>query len=199
MNAFNPTYAADVNKDGRVDVIMAVSYYFDKTKYPSNFTEFEPDMYVAGGVVCWDIEAQDWAWMVHLDLTTDLSHFKALIYGSPTVVDLDGDGNSEVIIGTSLGLLYVLDGDTGFTKRFFPMQFHEIQAQVAVADVMGGPDLEIIVCDMGGNVVVIDILGEILWVMSHASRIHSTHLVIDYVIRTLSSLASCHKLPLLGM
>jgi hypothetical protein len=121
---------ADVNGDGRVDVIMAVSYYFDKNKFPSNFTDFEPDMYVAGGLVCWDIEGQDWAWMVHLDLTTDRSRFKALIYGSPTVVDLDGDGNAEVIIGTSLGLLYVLDGDTGLTKRFFPMQFHEIQVRV---------------------------------------------------------------------
>jgi hypothetical protein len=49
-----------------------------------------------------------------------------------------------VVLGTSLGLLYVLDGDSGFVKRFFPMQFHEIQAQVAVADVMGGPALEII-------------------------------------------------------
>lgn len=97
--------------------------------------------------------------MVHLDLTTDRSTFKALIFGSPTVADLDGDGKCEVIIGTSLGLLYVLDGDTGFTRRFFPMQFHEIEAQVAVADVVGGPDLEIIVCDMGGNVVVVDIIG----------------------------------------
>ncbi len=38
------------------------------------------------------------------------------------MADLDGDGRSEVIIGTGLGLLYVLDGDTGFVKRFFPMQ-----------------------------------------------------------------------------
>ena len=48
--------------------------------------------------------------MVHLDLTTDKTKFKALIHAAPTVADLDGDGRSEVIVGTSLGLLYVLDG-----------------------------------------------------------------------------------------
>jgi hypothetical protein len=47
---------------------------------------------------------------VHLDLTTDKTKFKALIHSSPTIADLDGDGRSEIIIGTSLGLLYVLDG-----------------------------------------------------------------------------------------
>jgi len=45
-----------------------------------------------------------------------------MIKSSPTVVDLDGDGRSEVIIGTDLGLLYVLDGETGFVRRYFPMQ-----------------------------------------------------------------------------
>ena len=61
-----------------------------------------------------------------------------------------GDGRLEVIVGTSMGMLYMLDGDNGFVKRFFPMQFHQIQAQVAVADIVGGPNLEIIVADMGG-------------------------------------------------
>ncbi len=75
---------------------------------------------------------QDWAWSVHLDLTTDRSTFTALIKSAPTVADLDGDGRSEVIIGTDLGLLYVLDGETGFVRRYFPMQFHRIEAQIAV-------------------------------------------------------------------
>jgi hypothetical protein len=43
------------------------------------------------------------------------------------------------------------------------MQFHEIQAQVAVADLRGGPDLEMIVGDLAGNVVCLNIEGDILW------------------------------------
>ena len=101
--------------------------------------------------------------MVHLDLTTDKSKFKALIYSTPTVADLDADGRMEVIFGTSLGLLYVLDGESGFVRRFFPMQFHEIQSQVAVADVAGDMDLELIFGDMGGNVLCVSGSGDILW------------------------------------
>ena len=69
----------------------------------------------------------------------------------------------EVIIGTSMGLLYVLDGQTGFVRRFFPMQFHQIEAQVCVSDVRGGPALEIVVADMGGNLVLVSAEGEVLW------------------------------------
>ena len=39
--------------------------------------DFEPGMYVAGGIVCWDLKNQEWTWMVHLDLTTDKTNFKA--------------------------------------------------------------------------------------------------------------------------
>ena len=68
-----------------------------------------------------------------------------------------------MVVGTSLGLLYLLDGESGFTKRFFPLQFHSIQAQVAVADVTGGADLEMIVADMGGTLAVVNSSGDILW------------------------------------
>lgn len=69
----------------------------------------------------------------------------------------------EVIVGTSMGLLYVMDGESGFVRRFFPMQFHSIQAQVSVADVAGSRDLEMIVLDMGGTVAVVDLNGDIVW------------------------------------
>lgn len=43
------------------------------------------------------------------------------------------------------------------------MQFHEIQSQIAVADLRGGPDLEMIVGDLAGNVVCVNIDGDVLW------------------------------------
>lgn len=70
---------------------------------------------------------------------------------------------SEVIVGTALGLLYVLDGDSGFVRRYFPMQFHSIQAAVAVGDLLGDRGLEMVVVDMGGTVAAVSLDGDILW------------------------------------
>ncbi|CAE7492818.1 DEX1, partial [Symbiodinium microadriaticum] len=59
------------------------------------------------------------------------------------------------------------------------MQFHEIQAQVVVADVRGGPDLEIIVGDLGGNLVCVNIDGDVLWDARLSGRIYQAPTVGD--------------------
>jgi hypothetical protein len=117
--------------------------------------------------------------MVHLDLTTDKTRFKALIYSTPTCADLDGDGRQEIVFGTSLGLLYVIDGENGFTHRYFPMQFHEIQSQVAVADVVGDLNLEIIFGDMGGNVICLGATGELIWDAKVSGEVSQTPTIGD--------------------
>ena len=46
------------------------------------------------------------------DLTTETTTNQATIYAPPVVVDLDADGELEVIVGTGLGFLYVLSGES---------------------------------------------------------------------------------------
>ena len=41
---------ADVNGDGNIEVIMAVSYYFEKDFHADDIV---PSMYIAGGIACW--------------------------------------------------------------------------------------------------------------------------------------------------
>ena len=41
-----------------MEVITTVSYYFDKADYVGKNIDFDPDMYVAGGVACWDLKEQ---------------------------------------------------------------------------------------------------------------------------------------------
>lgn len=65
--------------------------------------------YVAGGIVAFNLDTKQVKWTANLDLSTDSSKFRAYIYSSPSVVDLDNDGNLDILIGTSFGLFYVLD------------------------------------------------------------------------------------------
>ncbi|CAI7837363.1 unnamed protein product [Closterium sp. NIES-54] len=65
--------------------------------------------YIGGAIVVFDLHTQQVKWSQHLDLTTDSTQFRAYIYSAPTVVDLDGDGFLEIIVGTSVGFIYCLD------------------------------------------------------------------------------------------
>lgn len=46
----------DIDNDGHVEVLVAVSYYFDKEEYAGRELDFDPSLYVAGGLACWDLE-----------------------------------------------------------------------------------------------------------------------------------------------
>ena len=48
----------DVNQDGHVEVLIAVSYYFDKEEYSGRQLDFDPSLYVAGGLACWNLQVK---------------------------------------------------------------------------------------------------------------------------------------------
>ena len=58
--------------------------------------------YVASGVVAFDLRTRAVKWSTHLDLSTDSTTFRAYVYSSPTLADIDRDGKLEVVIGTSV-------------------------------------------------------------------------------------------------
>ncbi len=53
--------------------MFPVSYYFDPAAYANKEVDFDPSQFVASALVCWDMQAQEWAWTVHLDLSTTKS------------------------------------------------------------------------------------------------------------------------------
>ena len=71
LHAYLPTYLTTTNTT--LQILFSVSYYFDKAEYVGKELDFDPDLFVAGGVACWDLNDQYWTWMVHLDLTTTKS------------------------------------------------------------------------------------------------------------------------------
>jgi len=159
---------ADLDHDGRPELIATVSYYFDREETESSVLHapIAPDVqvskYVAGGVIVFQLDTKEIKWSQHLDLTTDTTKLRAYIYTSPTIADIDGDGRQDVVVGTSVGFIYVLD-DQGKVFTGFPVQIGEIQGTLAVEDVTADGALDIIAADASGNVVCISAAGEIQW------------------------------------
>jgi hypothetical protein len=63
----------------------------------------------AGGIVVFDLRTRVVKWQQHLDLTTATTKFTAHMFSSPTLADIDADGHMEIVVGTSVGFVYVLD------------------------------------------------------------------------------------------
>ncbi|CAA3027958.1 DEFECTIVE IN EXINE FORMATION 1 [Olea europaea subsp. europaea] len=158
---------ADIDNDGVSEMIVGVSYFFDPEYYdnPEHLKELggiEIGKYVAGGIVVFNLETKQVKWTAQLDLSTDSGNFRAYIYSSPTVVDLDGDGHLDILVGTSYGLFYVLD-HKGKVREKFPLEMAEIQGAVVAADINDDGKIELVTTDTHGNVAAWTSQGKEIW------------------------------------
>ncbi|RDY02353.1 Protein DEFECTIVE IN EXINE FORMATION 1, partial [Mucuna pruriens] len=158
---------ADIDNDGVSEMIVAVSYFFDHEYYDNQehlkeLGDIDIGKYVAGGIVVYNLDTKQIKWTADLDLSTDTSDFRAYIYSSPTVVDLDDDGNLDILVGTSYGLFYVLDHH-GKVREKFPLEMAEIQGAVVAADVNDDGKIELVTADTHGNVAVWTPKGDLIW------------------------------------
>ncbi|XP_051130395.1 protein DEFECTIVE IN EXINE FORMATION 1 [Andrographis paniculata] len=158
---------ADIDKDGVSEMIVAVSYFFDREYYDN--PEHSKDLggidigkYVAGGIVVFNLDTRQVKWSTQLDLSSDTGDFRAYIYSSPTVADLDGDGYLDILVGTSFGLFYVLD-HKGKNRDKFPLAMAEIQGAVVAADINDDGKIELVTADSHGNVAAWTPQGEEIW------------------------------------
>ncbi|XP_022151498.1 protein DEFECTIVE IN EXINE FORMATION 1 isoform X2 [Momordica charantia] len=158
---------ADIDNDGVSEMIVAVSYFFD-TEYYDNpehkkeLGDLDIGKYVAGAIVVFNLDSKQVKWTAELDLSTDSANFRAYIYSSPTVIDLDGDGNLDILVGTSYGLFYVLDHH-GKVREKFPLEMAEIQGAVVAADINDDGKIELVTTDTHGNVAAWTAQGQEIW------------------------------------
>lgn len=147
---------ADIDQDGVDEMVIATSYFFDHEYYdkPDNMKELgdiDISKFVACAILVFNLETKQLKWKKLLDLSTDEGRFRAHIYSSPTVVDLDSDGFLDIVVGTSFGYLYVLD-HRGEVREGFPLLMGEIQGQVLAADINDDGLVELVSTDNRGNV-----------------------------------------------
>lgn len=161
----------DIDEDGSMDMIVPVTYYYDPDHYadPEVRSRLPDDVdianYAACGLVAFDLKAKTIKWSSSLDLTTHDGEYIAYLYSSPTVVDFDADGKLDVLIGTSAGFVYFLDGQTGEPKPNFPLEMASVHAEIVVEDLDRDGKLEGIALDSHSNAVTFKADGSILWEM----------------------------------
>eukprot|EP00268_Persea_americana_P024614 TRINITY_DN24042_c0_g1_i2.p1 TRINITY_DN24042_c0_g1~~TRINITY_DN24042_c0_g1_i2.p1 ORF type:complete len:754 (+),score=174.23 TRINITY_DN24042_c0_g1_i2:222-2483(+) len=158
---------ADIDKDGIQEMVIAVSYFFDHEYYdnPEHLKDLggiDIGKYVAGAIVVFNLETKQVKWTTRLDQSTDSGKFRAYIYSSPTVVDLDGDGYLDILIGTSFGLFYVLDHH-GKVREKFPLEMADIQGAVVAADINDDGKIDLVTTDTHGNVAAWTAQGDEIW------------------------------------
>ena len=159
------------------------SYHrFENTDHGDE-SEVQRGMYIANAIMVYQFgEYPRWGRQEHLDLSGDHSapvnttlvgkipvhHEKtsmgAFALSSPTVADIDGDGSMEVLMGTSMGIVYVFDARNLYKKDNWPVQFsHGIESRILVEDVHGDTNLEVFVADVGGIIACLDHKANKLW------------------------------------
>ncbi|KAJ1292903.1 hypothetical protein BS78_01G026200 [Paspalum vaginatum] len=158
---------ADIDKDGVQEMVIAVSYYFDREYYQNSehakeLEGIDIEKYVASSIVVFNLDTRQVKWTSELDLSTDTVNFRAHIYSSPTVVDLDGDGYLDILVGTGYGLFYVID-HRGKVRNKFPLEMAEIHAPVIAADINDDGKIEMVTTDSHGNVAAWTTEGEEIW------------------------------------
>ena len=156
---------------------------FDEVTDYGDETEVQRGMYVANGIMAYQLgKSPRWGRQEHLDMSTDHtapinstlvasvpllednSKMGAFALSSPTIADIDGDGELEVIIATTMGFVYVFDARNLFKREGWPVQFQNpIESRVVVEDVQGDTNLELFVADTSGNIVCLDHKGNKLW------------------------------------
>ena len=112
-----------------VHIVVGASYFFEENEYKHLDTDEMPlpldemKNYAASAILSYNVNSRRWSTQEHLDLSSKSagSSLNAMTYCTPTIIDLDGDSIPEVIIGTSLGLLYVMS-KYGTVRTGFPIQ-----------------------------------------------------------------------------
>jgi len=159
---------ADINKDGALELIIPVTYYFDREKYrePVKRSQLGKDVdiskYVASAIAIYDLRWHIMQKIIPLDLTTDRTEFRAYLVASPAVYDIDNDNHNDIIVPSTVGFIYAFDS-FGTLKKNFPITMDEIHSQVLVGDFRNNGKPIIIAVDRKGNLVAFGANGEEVW------------------------------------
>lgn len=148
----------DLEGDGHNEIVVAVNY----VPASENKGKFNPRFYTVTAIVAFDLMIHQVKWISKLELSAQTKGYHALLTSGPTIIDLDGDGELNIIIGSAMGHIHVLDNH-GCPINGFPIAMGSIFAPVIVEDLDQDGKLDIIGLDSISNVAVFSHKGKLKW------------------------------------
>ena len=167
-NPFVTIYQENIQVEGTIDNQDGVSFEID----------MDFDMAISLGVVPFtfsitadymDIYGNPGEFSRDYELALDVSFFQKdwplltinQVESSPAVLDIDGDGMTEVIYGEYGGLVHMVD-EMGNEQQGFPVDLdNDIWGSPAVADLEGDGDMEIVIGSKDKHLLIINPDGSI--------------------------------------
>ena len=174
----------DLNDDGIVEeLVVVVSYYLDEDDYPlidsiQGVSKDQWDRYLVSALLLFNLTTMQVYKTYHLELTTRHLVFPGYVFAAPLVVDLDADGNVDIIVGSATGRVHVMDIN-GEQKEGFPVIVDSVLTEISAVDVDNDGKLELIFADSSGTVHCIAANGEPVWETEHEGDSFSPVKVAD--------------------
>ena len=104
----------DLEGDGHNEIIVAVNYNPNITA-----SRVHSGYYALSAIIAFDMMIHQVKWIYPLELSSLAAGeniFQASVSSQPTIIDIDGDGLLNIVIGTLMGNIFVLDN---FGTNFF--------------------------------------------------------------------------------
>ncbi|CCW65810.1 unnamed protein product [Phytomonas sp. EM1] len=159
----------DVDKNGDLDVIVHVSYFFDDSEYLGERRNLlpkgiDPDNYVATAVLCINLVTGELKWIYPLELTSKKSTNPSYALSTPLIINADQDSDLEIFITTSTGRIVRLSaGGKPLLDNWSATGLGSISASPAAEDVQGRGELGICTGDIEGTVACFTPRGDVIW------------------------------------
>jgi len=149
---------ADLEGDGHNELIVSVNFSPD-----ANLLVAHPRRYAQNAIVAFDMAMHQVKWISYLELSSVEEDYAAQMVQAPTVVDLDGDGELNIIVATAMGQIHVLD-NYGIPIPGFPISgMGPISAPVVAEDVDQDGKLDLIAIDLISNIALYSRKGTMKW------------------------------------
>ncbi|CCW71639.1 unnamed protein product [Phytomonas sp. Hart1] len=159
----------DVDKNGDLDVIVHVSYFFDMSYYQGEKRnqlpkDIDPDDYVATAVLCINLVTGELKWIFPLELTSNKRENLVYAFSSPLIINADQDSDMEIFITSSTGRIVRLSaGGEPLLGNWATTRFGSISASPTAEDIQGNGEIAICTGDVEGSIACFTPHGDVIW------------------------------------